>query len=443
MRSPARRSIPAALLALTLCSTAAGAADVRALTPSDRFTVRDPAQLTGRRVALPLPDCARQPSSCDQVRLLNRLDGFSVNPRLAIAVSDPIQLESVSRPSAFIVPIWNEPLAWPIGLAQLVWDPEGRTLYARPERARLQGRRYAVVITSRVLDEGGRPLRPGPIAKLGSEPPVVQSQLAGRLRALGLAPGDVVALSVFTTQSVTAGLEQMRAVVDSAPAPTIRFDLAGSGQRSVYARTELESVELRRQVGTAPDLADPVKLPLAVIPPTEVRSLALGRFASRSFLPEDRYIPDRPTLRAPLTSIGQEDVHVTVFLPATPVPAGGWPVAIFRHGYAGDRLMAPTVVAGTMARHGFATVAINVVGHGGGPQGTLTVARAGREPVVLPTGGRGVDRDGDGKIGPTEGVSTRPGTPLAIIGARDGLRQTTTDLMQLVRAIRSGVDVDG
>jgi hypothetical protein len=33
--------------------------------------------------------------------------------------------------------------------------------------------------------------------------------------------------------------------------------------------------------------------------------------------------------------------------------------------------------------------------------------------------------------------------PLALIGSRDGLRQTVADLMQLVRAIRRGVDVDG
>jgi hypothetical protein len=54
-----------------------------------------------------------------------------------------------------------------------------------------------------------------------------------------------------------------------------------------------------------------------------------------------------------------------------------------------------------------------------------------------------VDQDGDGRIGTTEGVGTRPGTPLSLISSRDGLRQTTADLMQLVRAIRRGVDVDG
>jgi fermentation-respiration switch protein FrsA (DUF1100 family) len=136
-------------------------------------------------------------------------------------------------------------------------------------------------------------------------------------------------------------------------------------------------------------------------------------------------------------------VDVTVFLPAGTTPREGWPVAVFGHGFGNDRHLVPTTVAGTLARFGFATVAINVVGHGGGPEGTLTVLRTGREPLTLPAGGRGVDLDGDGRIRSTEGVATRVASPLALVSSRDGLRQTTADLMQLVRAIRRGVDVDG
>ncbi len=63
--------------------------------------------------------------------------------------------------------------------------------------------------------------------------------------------------------------------------------------------------------------------------------------------------------------------------------------------------------------------------------------------MTLPSGGRGLDLDEDGKIGLSEGVGTRPGTPLQPLGTRDGLKQTVADLMQLVRAIRRGIDVDG
>ena len=53
--------------------------------PSDQFTVPDTNQLTGRRVALQKPDCARQPSDCDDIEILNTLDGFSMQPRIGIA----------------------------------------------------------------------------------------------------------------------------------------------------------------------------------------------------------------------------------------------------------------------------------------------------------------------------------------------------------------------
>jgi hypothetical protein len=140
---------------------------------------------------------------------------------------------------------------------------------------------------------------------------------------------------------------------------------------------------------------------------------------------------------------GGEDIGVTVFLPAGSMPDGGWPVAVFGHGFGNDRHAIPILVAGTMARHGIATVAINAVGHGGGPAGKLVVMRAGHEPAMLPAGGRGADLDRDGWIGSTEGVGTVNRGPLAMIATRDGLRQTVVDLMQLVRAIRAGVDVDG
>jgi dienelactone hydrolase len=447
--TPRRLARAAALgLALGLWAAPAPAADVRALFPHDGLTRADPTQLTGRRIALPLPDCSTEPSSCDEIRLLNALDGFSVNPRLAVKFSGPIEVDSVSRAGAFILPLSAEPLPSPVGLAQLVWDPDTDTLYARPERGLLQGRRYALVLTARLRDAAGRPIRraPGlPRLREAADAPSAAAELWRRLEAMGMERREVVAATVFTTQSVTADLEKMRAVIDARPAPTLRFELGPGGTRSVYRRAEIEAVELRRQVATGGEgrLADPVRLPLGLIPPAEVGLVALGRFASLSFLMADRHIPAVPTRSGAIRPQGEEEVHVTVFLPAGPMPPEGWPTAIFGHGFGNDRHLVPPLVAGTMARQGFATVAINVVGHGGGPAGTLTVRQPGREPVMLPAGGRGLDLDGDGRIGSTEGVSTLNTGPLAVVGSRDGLKQTTADLMQLVRAIRRGVDLDG
>jgi dienelactone hydrolase len=441
-------------LALSLATAVAGlppaasAAAVQSIFPSDRLTQPDPRQATGRRVALPLPDCAADPSGCDEVQLLDELDGFSVNPRVAIRFSDPVDLESVTRASAFIVPLWSEPLPSPVGLGQLVWDGESRTLYARPERMLLQARRYALVLTTRILDAAGQPLAPAAGAALVTEAThgvSARGVVFQQLRALGVHRREVAAAAVFTTQSVTTWLEQMREAVETGHAPALRFTLGPGGARSAYARVELDGIDLRRQVSTDPAarLGEPEPLPLELVPPTEIRTIAFGRFSARSFLTADRQIPATATRTEVPVPQGSEDVDVTVFLPAGPTPRAGWPVVIFGHGWGGDRHLTPMVVAGTMARAGLATVAINVVGHGGGPDGTLTVRRTGRAPIPLPAGGRGLDQNGDGRIGPTEGVRTRIGSPLALIGPRDGLRQTTADLMQLVRAIHHGVDVDG
>jgi hypothetical protein len=58
-------------------------------------------------------------------------------------------------------------------------------------------------------------------------------------------------------------------------------------------------------------------------------------------------------------------------------------------------------------------------------------------------GGRGFDQDGNGQITSAEGSSTFVLTPQATIASRDALQQTVADLMQLVRAIEGGIDVDG
>jgi len=409
------------------------------LFPTDRLTVADPGQLTGRRVRLSLVNCFAAPSSCDEIGLLNGLDGWSVNPRMSLAFTAPIALDSVTRSSVFVLPLGDDVAAAPVGLSRLVWDAGTTTLYAKPERVLRQGRTHALVVTSRVRDADGGPLRAPAGARAALDP-----RLAKRLEALGIPASDAVASAVFTTQSVTAGIERMREQIDARPAPRIRFALAPGSAKSVYARAGLESIVFTRQAATAgaDRFAAPVALNLAVVPAAEVWTIAVGAFDSASFLTGSRHIPRGPSSKAPAV-LGAERVHVTIFLPEGAMPAAGWPVVIFGHGFGNDRNAIPPLVAGTFARRGFATAAINVVGHGGGPEGTLAIKESGKEPVILPAGGRGLDIDGDGKIGVTEGVATAQRGPLALVSSRDGLRQTVADLMQLIRAIRRGVDVDG
>jgi hypothetical protein len=113
------------------------------------------------------------------------------------------------------------------------------------------------------------------------------------------------------------------------------------------------------------------------------------------------------------------------------------------HGYGGEMFSSALLIAGTLARHGFATAALTVVGHGGGPASRLLVERADGGRVAVHVPGRGLDLDRDGAIGPAEGLGPPPGGPYSSLGLRDGLRQQVVDLMAFVRALRSGLDVDG
>jgi len=134
-------------------------------------------------------------------------------------------------------------------------------------------------------------------------------------------------------------------------------------------------------------------------------------------------------------------VYFNLFLPTGPEPAGGWPVTIFGHTSASNKNDDPLHVAASMAAHGIATVSINVAGYGFGPLSTLTVSQPAAAPVTLPAGGRSFDQNGDGLIGGTEGQFAA--APRTIVGETDALRQTAADLMQLVRVIQVGMDVDG
>ena len=211
----------------------------------------------------------------------------------------------------------------------------------------------------------------------------------------------------------------------------------------MFPLASVSSIVLNSQVGTAPVFA-PVTLPLAALSavgPT-VGTVAYGKYTSPDYETAGKYIPATDTLAGHPAKQGSNDLIVQMFLPAGAKPAAGWPVAIFGHGFTDSMYGAPWTQASLYASQGIATISINVVGHGRGALGTLNVATVGgAAPVVVPAGGRGIDQDGNGTIDSTEGVNAAGARN--IIGSRDGLRQTVVDLMQLVRQIEAGIDVDG
>ena len=170
--------------------------------------------------------------------------------------------------------------------------------------------------------------------------------------------------------------------------------------------------------------------------------MAFGRYTAPDFRAHPgESIPPFATGAGGPAPTGTQTVYFNLYLPAGTPPAGGWPVAIHGGGSSGHKNLQLGSTTSQFALRGVALITINIAGHGYGPLSTLTVARTDGPALTFPAGGRATDQNGDGAIGLDEGFLAT--------GAResrdlyDGYAQTAADLMQLVRVIQAGVDVDG
>jgi hypothetical protein len=411
----------------------------RTLFPSDRFTEIDVTQNTFLRVQLPKPDCTAQPVACEDIDVLNTLDGFNPQPRLTIPFSGAIDVATVTSDTIFLVSLGSTrgggSFGKRVGINQIVWDPASNTLHAQSDELLDAHTRYALIVTSGVHDAHGRPITGGDLDDEAFE---------ALDRTRGHHHGSAVAATVFTTLSTTSVLEKIRDQVKAAAVPPVDFHIGINGERAVFAFSPAVTAVQHRQVGTSTFVDNPLPTILLTglaLPGTgAIGQLAYARFTSPNFLTPGAFITPIGSRTGRPVMHGTRTVYFSLFTPATPKPAHGWPVAIVGHGLDDSREGLPFAVAGSLAAQGIATLAINVVGHGGGPLGTITVTTP-TQSVTFPSGGRGVDQNGDGLIGTSEGVSAvRPDT---LRGTTDGLRQTIVDLMQLVREIQLGIDVDG
>ena len=438
--------------------------------PSDRFTVADAGQHTGRRVNLPKPDCAARPTDCADLDVINTLDGFNVQPRLSIPFDGAIDVTSVSSRTVLLVRLGSAPpghhRGWQghrhgphiIGINQVVWDAATTTLHAESDEILDQHTRYALIVTRGVRDTRGHwveaaeafkrfrhDLNPGTTR----HDPALRAYRKALLDALavirlvGLAEKDIVVASVFTTQSVTAVLERIRDQIKLGEPPAADFALGPGGTRAAYPFGTLTDIVSVRQTGTAPSFTATATafLAFSLVAPGAVGAIAFGKYPSPDFMTTDRYIPLAEARRGTLRVQGTNEIFFNLILPAGSPPPLGWPVAIYGPGSNDDKQGTMFVVAGRLAAQGIATIGINAVGRGFGPLGTLRLLRGAETPITLPAGGRGIDTNNNGQIQAAEGHLAL--APRVIIRDRDARIQTAADLMQLVRVIESGMDADG
>jgi len=445
-----------ALLGASIGSLSAVAADVHAQFdladpaigpfPSDQFTVADSSQITSRRVTLPKPDCTKQPSDCEDIAIINTLDGFNLQPRITISFDGPINPSSVTSRSVSLVQFGSPDPPRMIGINQVVWDPATRTLYMNSDEALDQHAQFALIATQGILDTFGKPVQAS--AEFTQFLTSGTGDYSSRVRAgidaavsRGIARESIVAASAFTTMSATAILEKIRDQIHAAVPQPATF--VTSGVPTVFARSAVSSITIHQQTRVAPPayLDTAINMSLFDAVPGSVGRIAFGTYVSPNYETPQKVIPQVGTLTGNPAVQGTNTVAFTLVLPAGTQPPSGWPVAIFGHGNSGFKEQAYNF-ASILAKHGIATIAITGAGWGYGPLGTTDVKLNSGETTTFSAGGRAVDMDGNNTITVNEG-STTFGSPYALITNRDGLLQTIADLMQLVRVIQVGMDVEG
>jgi hypothetical protein len=371
------------------------------LFPTDTLTVHDGSQLTGRRVALPLPDCTTHPTDCNTVRLLDQLDGFDIDPQLALTFSGDVDATAVAAATTVTRTAGGPSL----GVDRVVYDASTHTVYAHPVQQLAPGTRYTL-------------------------------RLHGNKHN-----GLPDARTTFTTMSTTNTLLRIRTQLDDGAA----FKLAGIPHSDRGLRIDANVPAPGTTLTYTQDQGTVGGLHTIFVPITSATGAGryiFGSYTAPSWINSNTVIPQTGTSGPGPVVQGKATLPFVLIVPAGTAPAGGWPVAIFGHGFTGfdGNLF---LAADVNAANGIATIATDVVGHGFGPQSTWNITGPGGT-ISVPAHARGHDQNGDGFIGSTEGVGApiQP-APDAELANRDGLIETVADLMTLVRAIGHGLDVDG
>src|SRR4030095_4618487 len=109
------------------------------------------------------------------------------------------------------------------------------------------------------------------------------------------------------------------------------FLLGPSGGRTVFPLSDMVSVAVTQQTGTAPTFT---KASLALTElrnslPGAVGSVAFGRFLAPDYHAHPgEFIPSSPTRTGSPTVQGVTELYFNLVLPSGTPPSSGWPVAI-------------------------------------------------------------------------------------------------------------------
>ena len=321
--------------------------------PSDWFTVADHTNNTHRRVNLPLPNCQVEVSDCEDLVVLNELDGFNLQPRLSVPFSAPIDPYTVTSNTVFLVSLGSTgpgehdmPWGTVIGIDQVVWDTFTNTLHVESSALLAQHTRFALIVTRGVRDPSGAPIEASQAfrrfrADLREDYKQALLEAMQAARQVGAREEDIAVASVFTTQSATALLEKIRDQIHAATPSPADFVLGSNGERTVFGLGEMTSIFWNQQTRDAETPGFTLRsldLSAIRIVPGAVGRVAFGRYLSPDYaVHPGEYIPPVGTRTGTPAVQGVNEIYFNLYLPSGPMPPNGWPVAIVGHGINGSK----------------------------------------------------------------------------------------------------------
>ena len=435
------------------------------------------------------------PTQIDPVSSLNSLDGFSTIAPWSTTF--PAALTPSSVVGGQTVHLFQVTLTGPgggvTGVVRELASPQeyvatlasntatGSTLAIVPTAPLKQLTSYMAVLTNGITDATGRPVRSSLIYLLSkrttplctggttSTVPALPASEACALEPLrqltnlqeaaaikaGVSSAHIVLSWVATTQSTTVTMQAVTGLIDAVPNSSIAMVPTGLNLSQVSA--------------SLPPVADvyvgALTLPYYLSAPTATNPTApltgFWQAAPGGYVPPFNGFGLDPTstnvtFANPFpVATSNQTIPVLLTVPnansGKSMPAAGWPVVIFQHGFTGNRTNA-FAIAGSLAAAGFAVIAIDQPLHGLVDQ-TNPLYRnqllTGTPAAGLITGERTFDLDFQnnttGASGP-DGQIDRSGSYYINLTSlrtqRDNLRESVADLLELRSAIPS-VSVDG
>lgn len=337
----------ALLVLLAACSTESGTTALFAQNGSDFYELPFPNDL--RRHGDGSLDLSRYPaptSLVDQYRMdAETLDGFSLNGGIFQRFSDAIDESSLPDPAASMMPgasVYLVNVATGERVPVIAHFRADRTNTIGPNRLAVrpvpgfgldEGTQYALVITNRVKDAGGKPIE----ATSEFRTTLDNAQWYAGLRTWLDQPGDderkdVVSAAVFTTQHATnIGLAIRNGVFGTA-APTTTDITPGAVTQTYKVFTGTYTAP-NFQTGDVPYNTTGGEIQVGSDGAAIVQRMEPMRFA--------------------------------LTVPTTPMPANGYPICIYAHGTGGDYMsFIDDGTGGRLAAQGIATISTDQVLHG-------------------------------------------------------------------------------